>query len=66
MYETKYHKASSVADAISLIGKSDDGKLPELWISNGQIFFFERHFGFLIFQTICNEAGKNMYEKIYG
>ena len=27
MYETKYHKASSIADAVSLIGKSDDGKL---------------------------------------
>jgi carbon-monoxide dehydrogenase medium subunit len=32
MYETKYHKASSVADAVSLIGKSDDGKL----LSGGQ------------------------------
>ncbi len=32
MYETKYHKASSIADAVSLIGKSDDGKL----LSGGQ------------------------------
>ncbi len=32
MYETKYHKASSVADAVSLIGESDDGKL----LSGGQ------------------------------
>jgi carbon-monoxide dehydrogenase medium subunit len=32
MYETKYHKASSIEDAVSLIGKSDDGKL----LSGGQ------------------------------
>lgn len=32
MYETKYHKASSIQDAVSLIEKSDDGKL----LSGGQ------------------------------
>lgn len=32
MYETKFHKASSVDEAISLLGKADDGKL----LSGGQ------------------------------
>jgi len=32
MYETKYHKASSVADAVSLMGAADDGK----FLSGGQ------------------------------
>lgn len=32
MYETKFHKASSVDQAISLLGKADDGKL----LSGGQ------------------------------
>ncbi|MEK6205372.1 MAG: FAD binding domain-containing protein, partial [Amylibacter sp.] len=32
MYETKYHKASSVDEAVSLMGAADDGKL----LSGGQ------------------------------
>ncbi len=32
MYETKYHKASSVAEAVSLMGAADDGKI----LSGGQ------------------------------
>jgi carbon-monoxide dehydrogenase medium subunit len=32
MYETKYHKASSVSEAVSLMGAADDGKL----LSGGQ------------------------------
>lgn len=32
MYETKYHKASSVEEAVSLMGSADDGKL----LSGGQ------------------------------
>jgi carbon-monoxide dehydrogenase medium subunit len=32
MYETKYHKASSVTEAVSLMGAADDGKL----LSGGQ------------------------------
>lgn len=32
MYETKYHKASSVAEAVSLMGSADDGK----FLSGGQ------------------------------
>ena len=32
MYDTKYHKASSVAEAVSLMGSADDGKL----MSGGQ------------------------------
>lgn len=32
MYETKYHKASSVSEAVSLMGSADDGKI----LSGGQ------------------------------
>jgi len=32
MYETKYHKASSIAEAVSLMGSADDGKI----LSGGQ------------------------------